>query len=152
MTSRVHVASLHFFIVNYEVKDLFPWEMLIKTVISCFRNVEKIWNSAQINLSSTLNLYRRYLFVATISTEKSTTESNRRRFGAKWHVTVPNSVTPIKPIVCKWIYMSPGWYCQMTHVYQIFIRIFVKLWFRDFFFKLMMKNAVFCRLAQQELN
>ena len=37
----------------YEVRDLFPWKMLTKTVISCFLNVEKIWNSTQINLSST---------------------------------------------------------------------------------------------------
>ena len=44
---------------------------------------------------------------------------NRRRFGTKWHVTVPNSVTPNKPIVCKWIYMSQEWYCQMTQVARI---------------------------------
>ena len=59
---------------DYEVRDLFPWEMFIKMVISCLLNVEKIWNSAQINLSSTLNFYRRYVFDATISTEKSTSE------------------------------------------------------------------------------
>ena len=58
----------------YVVRDLFPWEMLTKMVISCLLNVEKIWNSAQINLSSTLNFYRRYVFDATISTEKSTSE------------------------------------------------------------------------------
>ena len=36
----------------------------------------------------------------------------------------------IQPIVCKWIYMSQGWYCQMKHkwhVYWIFVYIFVKL-------------------------
>ena len=60
--------------ITYEVRDLFPWEMLIKTVISCFLNVEKIRNSAQINLSSALNIYRSYLFDATISTEQSTSE------------------------------------------------------------------------------
>ena len=56
-----------------------------------------------------------YTFVdivwATISTEKSTCEIdlwNRRRFGAKWNVTVPYSVTPVKPIVYKSIYMSQG--------------------------------------------
>ena len=58
----------------YEVRDLFPWEMLTKMVISCLLNVEKIWNSAQINLSSTLNIYQRYVFDATISTEKLTSE------------------------------------------------------------------------------
>ena len=58
----------------YEVRDLFPWEILTKMVISCLQNVEKIWNSAQINLSSTLNFYRKYFFDATISTEKSTIE------------------------------------------------------------------------------
>ena len=58
----------------YEVKDLFPWEMFTNMVISCLLNVDNIWNSAQINLSSTLNFYRRYVFDATISTEKSTSE------------------------------------------------------------------------------
>ena len=41
----------------YEVRDLFPWEMVTKMLISCVLNVEKIWNSAQINLSSTLNFF-----------------------------------------------------------------------------------------------
>ena len=58
----------------YEVRDLFPWEMPTKMVISCLLNVEKICNSAQINLSSILNFYQKYLFDATISTEKSTNE------------------------------------------------------------------------------
>ena len=62
------------FMEPYEVRDLFPWEMFTKMVISCLLNVEKIWESAQINLSSTLNFYRRYVFDATISTEKSTSE------------------------------------------------------------------------------
>ena len=80
---------------------------------------------------------------------------NRRQFGANWNATVPNSVTPIKPIVSEWIYMSQGWYWWMTHklhVYQIFIRIFVKLRFREFFVKFMTTNAYLCRLAQQDLN
>ena len=58
----------------YEVRDLFPWKMLTKMAISCLLIVEKIWNSAQINLSSILNIYRKYVFDATISTEKSTSE------------------------------------------------------------------------------
>ena len=58
----------------YEVRDIFPWEMFTKMVISCLLNVENIWNSAQINLSSTLNFYWRYVFDATISTEQSTSE------------------------------------------------------------------------------
>ena len=61
-------------LVGYEVRDLFPWEIFNKIVISCLLNVEKIWNSAQINWSSTLNSYLRYVFYATISTEKSTSE------------------------------------------------------------------------------
>ena len=48
--------------------------MLTKTVISCFQNFEKILNLAQINLNFTLNVYRRYVFDATISTAKSTSE------------------------------------------------------------------------------
>ena len=127
--------------------------MPTKTVISCFLNVEKISNSTQINLSSTLNFYRRYSFRRS-NIYRETDQWNRHRFGAKWHVTVPNSVTSIKPVICKWIYLPQGWYCQMTHklhIYQIFIRIFVKLWFREIVIKFMTKNAVFCRLAQQEL-
>ena len=58
----------------YEVRDLFPWEMFTKMVISCLLNVEKIWNSAQLNLSSTLNFYRRYVLDVIISTEKLTSE------------------------------------------------------------------------------
>ena len=60
----------------YEVRDLLLREMLTKTVISCFLNVEKIWNSAHINLSSTPNFYRRFFFDATISIEQSTSEIN----------------------------------------------------------------------------
>ena len=58
----------------YEVRDLFPWEMPSKMMISCLLNVEKIWNSAQINWSSTINFNRKYFFDAMISTEKSTGE------------------------------------------------------------------------------
>ena len=36
--------------------------------------LKKIWNSAQINFSSTWIFYRKYFFEATISTEKSTNE------------------------------------------------------------------------------
>ena len=137
--------------VVYEVRDLFPWEMLTKTAISCFLNVEKIWNSAQINLSSTLNFLLK-IFCRHNNIHREIDQWNRRRFGAKWHVTVPNSVTPIKPIVCKLIHMSQGCYCQMTHklhVYEIFISIFIKLWFREFFLKFMTKSAVFCRLVHK---
>ena len=59
-------------IMAYEVRDLFTREMITKMVISRLLNVEKIWNSAQINLSSTF--YRKYCFDATISTKKSTIE------------------------------------------------------------------------------
>ena len=67
-------AKYRYVFVIYEVRDLFPWEMFNKMVISCLLNVEKVWNPAQIKLSSTLNFYRRYVFDATISTEKSTSE------------------------------------------------------------------------------
>ena len=36
--------------------------------------LKKIWNSAQINLSSTLNILPKYCVDATISTKKSTIE------------------------------------------------------------------------------
>ena len=35
---------------------------------------KKIWNLAEINLSSTRNFYRNYFLGATISTEKSTSD------------------------------------------------------------------------------
>ena len=104
---------------QYEVRELFPWEILTKTVTSFFLNVEKIWNSAQINLSSTLNFYRRYCFRRN-NIHREIDQWNQRRFCAKWHVTVPNSVTPIKFIVCKWIYISQGWYCQITHKLHVY--------------------------------
>ena len=44
---------------------------------------------------------------------------NRSRFGAKWHVTVPNSVTPVKPIVYKLIYMTQVLCCEMTHKWHV---------------------------------
>ena len=127
----------------YEVRDLFPWEMFTKMVISCLLNVEKIWNSAQIKLDFKLLMkicFRRNNIHWEID------QWNRRRFGAKLLVTVPNSVAPIKPIVCKLIYMSQGLCCQITHkllVCSIFIRIFAKLWFWAIFIKFMTKNAVF---------
>ena len=71
----VHFAHWYSIAWNrYEVRDIIPWEMLTKMVISWLLNVEKIWNSAQINWSSILNLYRKYVFDATISTEKPTSE------------------------------------------------------------------------------
>ena len=59
---------------QYEVRDLFPWEILTKMVIQYLLKVETYWNSAQINLSSNLNFYWKYFFDATISTEKLTSE------------------------------------------------------------------------------
>ena len=58
----------------YEVRDLFPWKILTKMAISCLLSVEKIWNSAQINLSSIFNFHRKHVFDIAISTEKSTSE------------------------------------------------------------------------------
>ena len=78
----------------YEVRDLFPWEMIIKMVISYLLNVEKIWNSAQINLSSTLNFLPKILFRRN-NIHQEIDHWNRHWFGAKWHVTVPNSVAQL---------------------------------------------------------
>ena len=78
-----------------------------------FAKCWKIWNLAQINLSSALNFYRKYIFRRN-NIHREIDHWNRRRFGAKWHVTVPNSVPPVKPIVCKLIYMSQRWCCQVT--------------------------------------
>ena len=71
-------------------------------MISCLLNVGKIWNSAQINWSSTLNFYREYFFRRN-NIHREIDRWSRHRFGAKWNVTVPNSVMPVKPLVCKWI-------------------------------------------------
>ena len=116
----------------YEVRDLFLWEMLTETAISYFLNVEKIWNSAQRNLSSILQFYRGYFFSTQQYPPREIDQWNRCRFSTKWHVTVPNSVTPLKPIVCKWIYMSPGRYCQMTHKYTYIKISFASSWNCDF--------------------
>ena len=89
----------------YEVIVLFLWEMPAKMMISCLLNIVKICNSAQINWSSTLNSYQKYLFGRN-NIHREIDRWNRHRFGAKWNVTVPNSVMPVKPLVCKWIYMS----------------------------------------------
>ena len=99
---------------------------------------EKIWNSAKINLSSTLNFYQK-IFSRHDNIHREIDQWNGRRFGAKWNVTVPNSVTPIKHIACQWKYISQGWYCQMPHELCIYIHtytlhyIFVKLWFGAIF-------------------
>ena len=78
---------------KYEVRDLFPWEMLTRIVIPYLLNFETMWNSAQINLSSTLNFYRKYFWRNDI--HRDVEHWNRRRFGAQWNVTLPNPVTPI---------------------------------------------------------
>ena len=78
MIAQVPVKQAPIIQVNkphkYEVRDLFPLEMLTKMGISYLLNVEKTWNSAQLNLSPTLNFYQKYMFEATIFTEKSSSE------------------------------------------------------------------------------
>ena len=142
-------------IYPYEVRDLFPWEIITKIVISCLLKVDKIWNSAQIILSSTLNFLPKILFRRN-NIHREIDHWNRRWFGAKWHVTVPNSVAPVKSILCKWIYMLQGnvvkWNTHDTYVK--FSSVFS--WncdFEHFFLKFMTKNAgFFCHLVLQELN
>ena len=147
--------------------------MITKMAISFLLHVEKIWNSAQINLSSTLNFLLKILFRRN-NIRREIHHWNWRWFGTKWHVTsawngrpwpgrsqnwmlmyfiinlsgsqqfsgssiqnqvelsewatgrfmhcvtVPNSVAPVKHIVCKWIYMSQGQCCQMTHKWHVY--------------------------------
>ena len=102
--------------IRYEV-NLFPWEMITKTVTSCFLNVEKNrkLGTNKLKLHFLLKIFFRHNNI-----HRKIDQWNRRRFGAKWHVTVPNSVTPIKHIVCKWIHMSQGWYCQITHKLHVY--------------------------------
>ena len=52
----------------------FREKMPSQMIIACLLKFKQIWDSAQINLSSTRNFYRKYFFEATISTEKSTSE------------------------------------------------------------------------------
>ena len=103
----------------YEVRDLFPWEMLTKTVISSFVNVEKNLkldtNKPRLDIRLLPKILLRHNNI-----HREIDQWNRRRFGAKWNVTVPNSVTLIKPILCKWIYMLQWWYCQMTHKLHVY--------------------------------
>ena len=54
-------------------------------------------NSAQINLSSTWNFLPKILFRRN-NIHREIDHWNRRWFGAKWHVTVPNSVAPVKHV------------------------------------------------------
>ena len=132
---------------SYEVR-IFPWEIL---TIKGWKIMKLSTNKLKLDLKLLpKNIFQRNHFHREID------QWNWRWFGAKWNVTVPNSVTAIKPIVCEWIYMSEEWYFQMTgelHISKIFV-IFVKLWFwAIFFIKFTTKNAVSCRrLVQQELN
>ena len=79
----------------------------------------------------------------------------RRRLGAKWNVTVPNSVTPIKPyhmqmnIHVTGLIMSND--TQNTHILN-FHQHFRKIVISRNYIKFITKNAVFCRLIQQEFN
>ena len=104
----------------------------------------KIWNYVLINLSSTFNFYGKILFRCN-NIHREIDQWNRRRLGAKWNVTVPSSVTQIKPIVCKWIYMSQRWYCQMTyelHIYEV----------RDLFpWEMITKMVISCLLNVEKI-
>ena len=133
------------FSIIYVVRDLFPWEMFIEMVISCLLNVEKNLKLGTNRLKLDFKLLMKICFRRN-NIHWEIDQWNRRRFGAKWLVTVPNSVAPVKPIVCKLIYMSRGLCCQITHkllVCSISIRIFVKLWFWAIFIKFVTKRCSF---------
>ena len=100
--------------VTVEVRDLFPWEIFTKMVISCLLNVEKNLKLCANKLKLDLKLLPKICFRRN-NIYWEIDPWNRRRFGAKWHVTVPNSVASVKPIVCKLIYISQGLCCQVTH-------------------------------------
>ena len=59
--------------------------MPTKMIMPCLLNVKKIWNSAQINLSSTWNFYRKY-FSRSHNIHREIDQWNRRRFGAMYEV------------------------------------------------------------------
>ena len=120
------------------------------TFVKCRKTLKLGTNKLELDFK----LLPKIFLDATISTEKSTSEIDAD-FGAKWKVTVPNFVTPIKPIVCKWIYMSYGFYCQMTHELYInksFIGIFVQTTILSDLYKIQKKNAALNHLVQQEFN
>ena len=116
----------------YEVRDLFPWKMPTKVITSCLLNVEKIWNTAQNKLKLDLKLLPKMFFFRSNNIHREIDQWNRRRFGTKWNVTVPNSVTPVKPIVCKWIYLSRGNVVKWHTNYKYIKFTFVFSWNCDF--------------------
>ena len=78
----------------------------------------------KINLSSTWNFYQKCFFWSN-NIHREIDQWNRRRFGTKWNVAVPYSVTPVKPIVCKWIYLSRGnvvkWHTNYSYIKFSFV-------------------------------
>ena len=130
--------------------------MPIKMMISCLLNVEKIWNSAQINWSSTLNFYREYFFGRN-NIHREIDRWSRHRFGAKWNVTVPNSVMPVKPLVCKLIctchYMGNVVKWHTNYTYIKFSSAFSgNCDFEQFLWIHNEKCSICYRLRQQELK
>ena len=69
----------------------------------CWKNLKLGTNKLKLDLKLLLKMFFR-----SNNIHREIDHWNRRRFFAKWNVTVPKSVTPVKPIVCKWIYMSRG--------------------------------------------
>ena len=83
--------------ISYEVRDLFPWKMPTKMITSCLLNVKKNLKLGANKLKLDLKLLPKICFWSN-NIHREIDQWNRRRFGAKWNVTVPNSVTPVNPI------------------------------------------------------
>ena len=69
-----------------------------------FSNVVKNWKSAQVYLSSTSKFYRTCLLFFRNHIQRGIDPwLQRPDLATKWNVTVPNSITLIKPIVCRYV-------------------------------------------------
>ena len=70
-------------------------------IIACLLNVKKDLKLGTNKLKLNWKLLPKFFFEATISTEKSTSEIDADLAQNASYVTVPNAVTPVRPIVCK---------------------------------------------------
>ena len=113
----------------------------------------KCWKSQKLCINKLKRVLPK-IFFRRNNIHREIDQWNRHRFGAKWHVTVPNSITPIKPCANEYA-CHRGDICQMTqklHVYLIFIRIFVKLWFREFFYQIHDEKCSFLSFSKTRVK
>ena len=97
------------------------WKMPSKMIIACLLNFKKYQKLGTNRFKPDWKLLPK-IFFRSNNIHREIDQWNRHRFGPKWNVTVPNSVTPVKPIVCKWIYMSRVMLLndtQFAHIFKV---------------------------------